>query len=408
MSREKLLKIAKQMQEYTVEMRHRLHEIPELGWEESKTIAFIQSEIRKIARTSKVKISYREREGGLWIDLDFHPDNERVLFRADIDALPIEEKTGLSFCSKHTGLMHACGHDCHGAMLLGALKALTTGSITPSYNIRLVWQRAEEVGTIQSGGSRLVEEGVLNGVNTCYGLHISSTEDFGTFSSRPNYFMCQAGQLHIEVTCTGGHVMRPELGSNAIDIMTEVHMSLRGFELRKLGPNEIISFVPSISNAGSACNIRPGHGEMWYAVRNFLPEERLDDFISSIKKRIRLIIEGYPDATLSKFEYHGGYPPLINDPENTEFVKKLLSSDFETRTIPYMFSGEDFSYYLQNRPGSYWLLGAKSGDQTDHHTAEFNPDERVLWQGVAFWLLLSSAPALQSLDRLKLPLRIEA
>ena len=391
MNEKDLINLAQESQDYVTELRQALHEIPELGWQEEKTIALIKSEIRKIASTSKVKIAYREKKGGVWVDLNFHPDKKRILYRADIDALPLEEQTNLPFSSKHPGLMHACGHDCHAAMLLGALKVLASGEVVPHYNLRLVWQRAEEVGTIQSGGCKLVEEGVLEGISYCYGLHISSTEAYGTFISRPNYFMCRAGKLQIEVTCLGGHVMRPELGSNAIDIMTEIHMTLRGFELRKLGPNEMISFVPSISQAGNASNTRPNHGEMWYAVRNFLSEERLDDFISSIRTKIELIIQSYPDASLSEFHYHPGYPPLINNPNNTQFVKDLLDQHFETRKIPFMFSGEDFSYYVQNRTGSYWILGARKGKQTDHHTSTFNPDEGVLWQGVAFWLLLSQA-----------------
>ncbi|MGE0198100.1 MAG: M20 family metallopeptidase [Simkaniaceae bacterium] len=392
MNETEMLNLAQESQYYVAKMRHALHEIPELGWQEEKTIALIQNEIRKMAKTSFVKMTSYEKKGGLYVDLDFHPDRSRILFRADIDALPIEEQTELPFTSKHPGQMHACGHDCHAAMLLGALKVLTSGAFIPYYNLRLVWQRAEEVGTLPSGGSKLVEEGVLEGVSYCYALHISSTEEYGTFISRPHYLMCQAGQLHIEITCSGGHVMRPELGSNAIDIMTEIHMVLRGYELRKLGPNEIISFVPSISKAGKACNIRPDHGEMSYAVRNFLPEERLDDFIASIRNRIELIIQSYPDAKLAHFVYYPGYPPLINDPHNTQFVKQILDTHFVTRKIPYMFSGEDFSYYLQNRVGSYWLLGAKKAVQTGHHTAHFNPDEGVLWQGVAFWLLLSRIP----------------
>ena len=186
--------------------------------------------------------------------------------------------------------------------------------------------------------------------------------------------------------------MQPEAGSNAIDIMAEIHTALRGFELRALGPNERISFVPSISKAGTVCNIRPDHGEIWYAVRNFLTEKRLDDFISSIRKRIESIIQSYPHAHLSKFVYFSGYPPLFNDSKNTQFVKTLLDKHFPTTKTPLMFSGEDFSYYLQDRIGSYWLLGAKKGKQTDHHTSEFNPDEEVLWQGIVFWLLLAQHP----------------
>lgn len=392
MSEKKFFELAQESQNYTINIRHALHEIPELGWKEEKTIALILSEIDKISQDSKVPMTCKKNAGGIWVDLNFHSNRERILYRADIDALPIQEETHLSFSSKHPGLMHACGHDCHAAMLLGALKAFTSGKVLPYYNLRLVWQRAEEVGTIQSGGSKLVEEGALEGISYCYGLHISSTETSGKFISRPNAIMCQAGQLQVEISCSGGHVMQPEAGSNAIDIMTEIHTALRGFELRTLGPNERISFVPSISKAGTVCNIRPDHGEMWYAVRNFLTEKRLDHFISSIRKRVESIIQSYPHAHLSKFVYFPGYPPLFNDPQNTQFVKTLLDKHFQTTKNPLMFSGEDFSYYLQDRIGSYWLLGAQKGKQTEHHTSEFNPDEGVLWQGIVFWLLLAHNP----------------
>lgn len=393
MNKEAILSLSLEFQDFIVDLRHQLHAIPELQWKEEKTLALIKQEIEKIAVSSKVPMQLHEKEGGIYVDIDLDPSYQRLLFRADIDALPIEEQTGLPYSSKHPGVMHACGHDCHAAMLLGALKALASGKVTSLHNLRLVWQRAEEIDVVQSGGARLVEEGILEGVSYCYALHISSTEDYGTFISRPGYFMCQAGQLQIEIECSGGHVMRPELGSNGIDIMTDIHMSLRGFELRKLGPNEIISFVPSISKAGTACNIRPGHAEMWYAVRNFLSPDRLEEFIAAIKYRIELIVKSYPKARLKTFTYYPGYPPLINDPENYTFIKSLINdAGMDTETIPFLFSGEDFSYYLENRVGSYWCLGARKGERTDHHTATFNPDESVLWQGLAFWLLIATAP----------------
>lgn len=392
MEQENLLKLAKENQLYTTHLRHLFHQIPELAWEEEQTLALIKQEIKKITKTSKIPIRLTEKKGGIWVDLDFYEKEKRILFRADIDALAVTETTNLPYRSKTKGKMHACGHDIHTAMLLSALKILSEGICKPLNNLRLVWQRAEEVGVNSSGGNVLVQEGVLEGISYCYGLHISSTEEYGTFISRPGCMMCNAGQLHINIACSGGHVMRPDRGSNAIDIMTDIHMVLRGFELRMLGPNELISFVPAISHAGNACNIRPDNGEIWYAVRNFLTQSRLDDFIASIKKRIELITQGYPSATLKKFHYNSGYPKLVNNPNNYHFVDNLLkSANLKTGKIPYLFSGEDFSYYLLNRIGSYWILGACSSEKTDHHTGNFSPDESVLWKGVAFWLLLASS-----------------
>lgn len=387
-----LIECAKKTQDYVVQLRHALHEIPEIGWREEKTMALIESEIQKISQSSKVKVDYHKKEGGVWVDLNFHPKRERILYRADVDALPIEEQTHLPFSSKHLGMMHACGHDCHVAMLLGALKILTQGILVPYYNLRLVWQRSEEIGGItRSGGMVLVEEGVLEGISRCYGLHISSTNDYGIFFSKSHHFMCQPGVLQIEVTCPGSHVMCPERGSNAIDIMNEIHMALRGYELRMLGPDKTISFVSTLFHAGNVGNICPNRGEMSYALRSFLSTQCLKGFISSIRTKVELIVQSYPDALLSRFIYSLGCPPLINDPSTTQFVRKLLGQYFETREAPLCLAGEDFAYYMQHCIGSYWVLGAKREKQTGHHTATFNPDEGVLWQGVAFWLLLSQA-----------------
>jgi len=389
---QKLIHLAQISQDYVLQLRHALHEIPELGWKEEKTMAMIQKEIQNIIPSSKVKIECHEKRGGVWVDLTFSPDRARILYRADVDALPLEEQAGKSFISKHQGLMHACGHDCHAAMLLGALQILTSGEVDPEYNLRLVWQRAEEVGTTHSGGHVLVKEGVLEGISHCYGLHISSVDASGTFVSCPNHFMSRSGKLEIEVVCLGGHVMSPELGSNAIDILTEIHLALRGCELRSLGPHQRTFLVPSISQAGGATNILPGHGKVWYAVRSFLAEQPLKDFIALVHNKVECIVRSYPWSTLSKFCYHPGYPPLINHPDSVRFVQKLLDQHFKTKIVAPVFAGEDFSYYLQSRIGSYWILGTQKGEKTMHHTSLFDPDEGVLWQGVAFWLLLSISP----------------
>jgi amidohydrolase len=391
MKKKDVLSLCYDTQEFIANIRHQLHEIPELAWEEEKTLSLIEKEIKTILLKSKLSIKLYRKTGGIYVDIDLNDKAKRLLFRADIDGLPIQEETNLPFSSKHPGMMHACGHDCHAAMLLGALKLIGEERVRPLYNLRLVWQRAEEIGMAISGGSSMVKEGVLEGISHAYGLHISSRHKPGTFFSRPGPLASQPGHLYMDIKCSGGHVMHPEIGSNAIDIMTDIHISLRGFALRALGPNEMISFVPSVSKAGSACNIRPGYGTLCYAVRNFLSNERLETFIYQIQKRVEAIIDSYPEARLSSFIYEPGYPSLINDPKSYLFVKHLLNDlEIETLEIPPAFAGEDFSYYLQKSPGSYWVLGAMNQKPIDHHTAVFNPDETVLFKGTAFWLLLAT------------------
>lgn len=388
---EGVVDIAKYLEPYTLNMRHAFHEIPELGWEEEKTLALIEEEIRSIVRRSRLSYEIVHKEGGLWVDLHIHPNKPRVLFRADIDGLPIQEDTGLPFTSTHPGKMHACGHDCHSAMLLAAFKAIALEYIESDVNIRFVWQRAEEFTALRSGGQRLVEEGVCEDVDYAYALHISSTEQPGLFQSRQGVMMANSAQIRIGIACSGGHVMNPEIGSNAIYIMTDILNTLRGFENLFFSPDEPIAFVPSIAQSGVTANIRPAQAEMCFALRNFLPEKERNRFVRAVKEKVYAITKTYPTARVSQFTLIPGYPPLHNDPENVRNVEQaLLNMNFQTATADRLFAGEDFSYYLQRVPGSFWNLGMRNHTVSDHHSSKFNPDERYLWQGVAFWLTLLS------------------
>ncbi len=393
----KIREVSNHLEFYVIQIRRKLHEIPELGWEEEKTLALIKREITEAIAISDCgyRISMHEAEGGVWVDVKINSIFPTVLFRADIDALPIQEETGVSFTSKHPGKMHACGHDCHSAMLLGAFRAIMQGLIKPTVNIRFVWQRAEEFSENRSGGQRLVEEGVCKGINFAYGLHISSLYEPGVFYSRPGVMMANASLLSFTIECTGGHVMRPHIGSNAIYIMTDIHNALRGFEGIYFGPEEPIAFVPSIAHAGIAHNIRPNQAKMCFALRNFLSTEDRNAFIDKVIKKAQTIVETYPAARLSYIEFLSGYPSLETDLGAYMFIKEGLEQfEMQTRRVELMFSGEDFSFYLQEVPGSFWVLGARQEEGWDHHTSKFNPDEAYLKDGVAFWLLLTQGTPL--------------
>ncbi|MBI3211655.1 MAG: amidohydrolase [Simkania negevensis] len=387
-----LLSIAAHTQDFILHIRRSLHEIPELGWQEVKTLAFLKKEIEKLQLSSKFPFLLSEKKGGLVVDIPHLDSKQTILFRADVDGLPITEKTDLPFSSKHPGKMHACGHDFHSAMLLGALKLIAEGKLFPASHLRLVWQQAEEMGTSFSGGQALVEKGeVLKGVDYCYALHIAAQEELGMFLSRPGPMFSQPGHLEIKVECSGGHVAHPEVGSNAIDLLVDIQNSLRGFEIRTLGPNEPVSFIPSILKTGEGCNIRPSEGEIWFSLRNFLSEQKLEMFLEALKKRLLALVSGYKQARLSRFIYYPGYPLLCNDETSYAFVESHLKEHgFKTEKAPPLFAGEDFSYFLQKCPGSYWCLGAAGQEIADHHTPTFNPDESVLWRGVAFWALLAT------------------
>lgn len=384
------LAVSTSLESYTISLRRELHKIPEPSWREEKTLALISIELDKISKESLYPSYITKRNGGIWVDLLVDEQLPFILFRSDIDALPIKEETNLFYSSIHEGYMHACGHDCHTAMLLTAFKAIASGLIFPKSNIRFVFQRAEECGENPSGGSMLVEEGVLKNIDFAYGLHISSTLESNVFYSRKDLMMANSSYIEFEINCSGGHVMRPDLGSNAISLMTDILSHLKGFEKLFFPPNEPIVFIPSIARAGAKSNIRPNTAYFCYAIRNFLPTVKREEFIHAVAEKIEMITKLYPSAKLSEFKVNNGYPALYNNSENYKFVENALREELlQTASSPILFSGEDFAYYLKETPGSFWLLGAKQNPIYDHHTSKFNPDESTLKTGVAFWLTLA-------------------
>jgi len=384
-----VLKAAQEIGPYVIDMRQALHKIPETRWQEEKTINFIKEEISQYSDDDRIE--FTEYRGGLVVDVTFDPSFDRVLFRADIDGLPIIEKTGLPFASEISGNMHACGHDIHAAMLLGALKALIKDDIKPKHNIRLVWQRAEENPITHSGGFVLTREGVCDEISNMHALHIWVTGEFGSFLSRPGRMLANSDRLQIKIKCSGGHVAEPDKGSNAIDIGIDICNNLKGFGLRLLGPNEPTSIVPAIFQAGASSNTRPDTAELWFAVRNLLDLELREELHDNLRHRINGIANLYTDAQVAVKSIYG-HPMLFNDIKDYDRVRELLiDNNQEVSEIEVIFGGEDFAYYLRQKPGSMWMLCAPQKNCGQHHTPTFNPDESVFWKGVLFWLLLATS-----------------
>ena len=390
----KLSELARESEPYVLRLREELHRIPELRFEEEQTLAVVRREVeaRAAASPRSSKIEIREYRGGLVVDVTVDEGAERWLLRADVDGLPVPEQTDLAYASINSGRMHACGHDAHTAMLLGAF-SLLVGPATPSRNLRFVWQRAEENPVTESGGAMLVREGVCEGVSRVYGLHVDANRESGSFLSRSGAHMANSDRLQVQITCQGGHVARPHHGSNAADIAIDVCGALRGFGLRTLGPLEPISLVPAIVRAGTASNVRPDTAELWFAVRNFLAAEPRQAFEAALVREIEHVVRRYADARVSVTPVRG-HPSLVNAAPEVERVRRLLqTAGLETAEDDIRFGGEDFAWYLRARPGCFWFLGAHTDDSADHHAPRFNPDPTTFWRGVHYWLVLATAPA---------------
>ncbi|MBU4027084.1 amidohydrolase [Patescibacteria group bacterium] len=393
---EKLKELARGVEEYVLRVRRYLHSMPELRWQEEKTLAYIINEVKTITADSNVGTFeiYTHYKGGIAVDLIINPDFDRVLFRADVDALPVQEETGLSFSSTVHGVSHACGHDINAAMLLGAIKLIAEGKIIPKHNFRFVFQRAEENPITESGGVALVRENVLFDISSAYALHVFTENESkpGQFQTRKGGMLSNSGRVKIEAECIGGHVAMPHNGSNASDILADLIVGLRHFAITNLGPLEPISFVPASVGAGepNASNVRPGKATLWYAFRHLLSAEKAEQVRKALDSRAKAIVSAYPDAKVS-IKHFAGHPALINNPSVTESVMNLLTeAGEEVVEIDPVFGGEDFAHYLAQVPGNMMMLGAWQEGSGGHHTKNFNPDESIFWKGVLYWLLLAT------------------
>lgn len=388
-----LKEVAREQQDFVVGVRQELHQIPEVRWEEAKTLKAIEMYIDWITKLDdRALVATHEMRGGLAVDVDFAGCTDRILFRADVDGLPIVEATGLPFASTN-GRMHACGHDTHPAMLLGAFRAIMMGKVKPTKNLRLVFQRAEENPVTPSGGDVLVnEEDVTDDVAAVYGLHIWASGVPGVFYSRPGAILGNSGRLGIEITCSGGHVAFPNLGVNAIRVSHAVAQAMDQFNAISLPPTEPHTLEPACSIAGSpeATNTMPGKAVLWYGARSMLPRERHKAWLEDIIFVVRMAVNQFSGAKV-EFTPILGHPATLNTPAEVARLSSLLKGAGEIyEECPPELGGEDFAHYLMRRPGVFTFLGGHREGAGDHHASTFNPDEDVFWRGVHYWLLLAT------------------
>lgn len=393
--------LAKKAESYVLRIRHALHKHPETRYETEWTRAFILSELKKISSIKKLrgKMTFRSHRsgGGIVGNLVFKKKLKTILFRADFDALPIQENTSLTFASKIPGKSHACGHDIHVAMLLGALKAIADNGIECPYNIRFVFQDAEEnVGSApiaMSGGKQLVKGDVLRNVSSAYALHINPGNEIpcGTFSSRSGAMLGNSGRIFFKIKTSGGHVARPHNGINALRVVQEIMNHLNSFAARNFDPNEPISLEPVVINAGQGTNVMPAEAEIWYGFRTLLPRKKHIQMTKTVIKEVRAIVKMLKAEIIEVKEIYG-HPALINSDKIHGKVHKILSYHEQNycETIP-MLGGEDFAYYLYEVPGAMFQLGAHQKETGDFHSPTFNPNESVFWKGVLFWLLIATS-----------------
>ncbi|MEI4487063.1 M20 aminoacylase family protein [Frigidibacter sp. MR17.14] len=350
--------------------RRHLHAHPELGFDCHQTAAFIAERLREIGVD---EIHEGIGQTGIVAIVNGQGAGPTIGLRADMDALPIEETTGKPYASTVPGKMHACGHDGHVAMLLGAAKYLAE-TRRFSGRVALIFQPAEEDG---GGGLAMVEDGMMDrfGIGEVYGIHNSPNTEFGHFYTSPGALMAAVDTVWVRLTGKGGHGATPHETVDPIPAAIGMIGALQTVVSRNLNPiQELVISVTQI-HAGTASNIIPEGAWFCATVRSFTPEVR-----ELAKRRIHEIVEGHAAAygVTAEIEYDWGYPPTVNHPEQAAFaaqVAREVSGDAAVfPDAPKEMGAEDFSYMLEARPGAYLFMGTGPGAGLHHSMFDFNDE----------------------------------
>ena len=380
----------KELQEYLVGMRRDLHKIPELGLDLPKTRAYVTEKLNEYG----IPYVLSEKDSSVVAAITGGKPGKTVALRADMDALPIQEETGVEYASLNAGCMHACGHDTHTAMLLGAAKVLAAHKDELQGNVKLFFQTAEE----QAKGSRIIiENGGLEGVDAIYGTHIGTilSKDIpsGTLIVCPGPVMASYDRFVVKVKGTGCHGSTPEKGIDPVNIAAHIVVSLEAISAREFNACQPNVLTIGKLNGGSQYNIIPDEVLIEGTIRT------LDEAVrQQIARRIGEISESTAKAFGGSIEYEmdWGAPPVVNTPECAALAADAVRDIFGEKLITHVdnpnMGGEDFACYLQSVPGAFMFLSSSNpakGTDIAHHNCKFNVDEDVLWQGSAAFVAIT-------------------
>ncbi|HYA54633.1 MAG TPA: M20 family metallopeptidase [Thermoplasmata archaeon] len=392
-AREPWLAIARRTLPAMRAWRMGFHQEPELSEHEERTREKV------IAALQELGISYRAFDDGFYgVVGTIGPDRSGpvVALRADMDALPVTEKTGLPFQSKYPGKMHACGHDVHMSALLGAAAMLVRGGRSMPGPVKLFFQPAEEEGN-RGGALPLMEHGALEDprVNYVVGQHVDPALPLGTVGWRIGATMAAADFFRITVYGRGGHASTPQQGPDAIVIASEIVSGLQTLVSRVREPFDPVVVSVGSFHGGTRHNILPSEVVLEGTVRTLRASTR-ELMERTLRRKVRAIAAGH--GARARVEYRQGYPPLINHAAATRVVADGLTVEMGRSSIvevehPLM-GAEDFSRYLERLPGTFLRLGVGNPDRpASLHSATFAPDDRALVVGAA--VLVTAAESLQ-------------
>lgn len=371
------------VRETVVAWRRKLHQEPELSFHETRTAGFVAETLAgfgglDISRPTATSVVARliGKSGG-----------PVLAMRADIDALPIQEANEHGFVSTSPGVMHACGHDGHTAMLLGAARVLASRRGELRGEVRFIFQHAEELPP--GGAADLVAAGVMDNVDLVIGAHLWLPLPFGRVGVKSGALMASPDTFRIVIEGAGGHAAMPQLTVDSIAIAAQVVTNLQHVVSRAVDP--LASAVVSVTriSGGTAANVIPGTVELEGTVRTFDPALR-----ERIPQLMERIIAGVTSAHGARYRwrYERGYHPVLNDEQATDLLRRsvvrALGASALTEAVPTM-GGEDFSAYQQRAPGAFFFVGARNEERGivhPHHHERFDLDERALDYGTRIFV----------------------
>jgi hippurate hydrolase len=365
--------------------RQDIHQHPELMFEVHRTAAMVAQKLREWGVDEVVEGVGRTGVVGV-IKGKSNASGRVIGLRADMDALPIIEATGKTYASKHPGMMHACGHDGHTAMLLGAAQYLAETRNFDGDAV-VIFQPAEEGG---GGGREMVNDGMMDrfGVQEVYGLHNAPGLPFGQFAIRPGPMMAAADQFEIHIEGKGGHAAKPHQTVDTTLVGAQIMWALQSIVSRNVDPVEhaVIS-VTAFHTDGDAYNVIPQTARMKGTVRSFRPEVR-----DLVEKRMGEVVELTAQAlgARAEFTYVRDYPATVNAATETGFAamvaEGVVGADKVDRDTPPVMGGEDFAFMLNARPGAFIFLGA--GDGAGVHHPEYDFNDEIIPIGCSYWAKL--------------------
>ncbi|WP_042162941.1 M20 metallopeptidase family protein [Paenibacillus gorillae] len=368
-----------------VQWRRYLHQHPELSFQEQHTPLFIAEKLRSYG------IEVREAVGGNGVvgTLRGGLPGLTIGLRADFDALPIQDEKDIEYRSTVDGVMHACGHDGHTAALLGTARVLSGIREQLHGNVIFLFQHAEEK---PPGGAKfMIEDGCLDGVDYVYGAHLATDMPVGKAGLCEGYMMAAVDAFEIRIIGKGGHGARPEQTVDSIVVGSELVGKLQQIVSRRISPMKQAVVSVGVFQAGTAFNVIASEARIEGTVRSFDPAVR-----KQIEAEIRLMVQGLCEASHCQYELHylNGYPALFNPKEETALMRRLIeetNGDDAFIEAEAAMGAEDFSYYLLERPGAYFRVGARNDSehtQYPHHHPKFDFDEQALLETQKLFLAI--------------------